>query len=320
MPNAAAEAKKAEGNAAFKAGDYRKAIEKYGEAIAIDPANHTYWSNRSASYAGLDMWEQSRDDAKQCVTVDKTFVKGYFRMATAQKNLNELEGARDTLNRGLAVEPRNADLKKNLKEIDELLRADKVAKLIGQAETALKLGDYGDAVKLCDSALRLDAGNSDVQRILRVAQPKFEAQEKARKSGLSRTEHLKEEGDDFYKRAQFEDAIKKYTQCIDALGDRHHALALKCFSNRSACYKQLSNFDGVIEDTSAVLEVEPGNVKALVRRAQAFEAIERYRYALQDVRTVLAMPPDQVGAANISLANGMQHRLNRVVQQLKQDS
>lgn len=33
---------------------------------------------------------------------------------------------------------------------------------------------------------------------------------------------------------------------------------------------------------------------------------------------MLAMPADQVGAANVTLANGMQHRLNRVVQQLKQ--
>lgn len=111
----AAFANHSEGNAFFKTGDYKNAITKYGEAIAIDPNNHTYWSNRSASYAGLEMWEQARDDAKQCITVDKSFVKGYFRMATAQKNLGELEGARDTLNRGLAVEPRNADLKKNLK-------------------------------------------------------------------------------------------------------------------------------------------------------------------------------------------------------------
>ena len=46
----------------------------------------------------------------------------------------------------------------------------------------------------------------------------------------------------------------------------------------------------------------------------------RYRFALQDVRAVLSMPPDQVGSANLSLANGMQHRLNRVVQQLKNSS
>lgn len=46
----------------------------------------------------------------------------------------------------------------------------------------------------------------------------------------------------------------------------------------------------------------------------------RYRFALQDVRTVLTMPQDKVGSANLSLANGMQHRLNRVVQQLKNAS
>lgn len=72
-----------------------------------------------------------------------------------------------------------------------------------------------------------------------------------------------------------QDAIVKYTECLDSLPDRRSELAIKCFSNRSACYKQLSNFDATVEDTTAVLEVEPENVKALVRRAQAFEAIER---------------------------------------------
>ncbi|CAM9644204.1 unnamed protein product, partial [Choristocarpus tenellus] len=117
-----------------------------------------------------------------------------------------------------------------------------------------------------------------------------------------------------------QDAIKAYTECLDNIPSKTSPLAIKCYSNRSACYKQLSNFDGTVQDTSAVLEAEPNNVKALMRRAQAFEAIERYRFALQDVRTVLHMPMDQVGAANFQLANGMQHRLNRVVQQLKNSS
>lgn len=34
------------GNKFFKAGDYRNAIAKYSDAIAADPTNHTYWSNR----------------------------------------------------------------------------------------------------------------------------------------------------------------------------------------------------------------------------------------------------------------------------------
>lgn len=72
-----------------------------------------------------------------------------------------------------------------------------------------------------------------------------------------------------------QDAIAKYSECLDSLPDKKSELAIKCFSNRSACYKQLSNFDATVEDTTSVLEVDPNNVKALVRRAQAFEAIER---------------------------------------------
>ncbi len=89
------------------------------------------------------------------------------------------------------------------------------------------------------------------------------------------------------------------------------------FEFGTACYKQISNFDGVISDCSAVLEVDPDNVKALIRRAQAFEGVERYRFALQDVKTVLQMPFSQVGKANFDLCNGMQYRLQRTVDQLK---
>lgn len=115
-------------------------------------------------------------------------------------------------------------------------------------------------------------------------------------------------------------AIDHYTKCIEGLkrrGEAQSDLAMKAHANRAACYKQISNFDGVIEDCTAVLEVDPENVKALVRRAQAFEGVERYRFALQDIKTVLTMPRDKVGKANVDMCNMMQHRLNRTVQQLK---
>lgn len=106
--------------------------------------------------------------------------------------------------RGLCVEPRNADLKKNLKEIDELIRGEKVSQFISQAEAQLKAGDYGAAMRAVDAGMRLDAGNSDLKAVLDRAKPKFEAAERSRRSGLSSTELLKEKGDDFYKKASFE--------------------------------------------------------------------------------------------------------------------
>jgi stress-induced-phosphoprotein 1 len=133
----------------------------------------------------------------------------------------------------------------------------------------------------------------------------------------------KERGDEAFKNANFEGAIEHYTKCLEGLqrrGESLSDLAMKAHSNRAACYKQISNFDGVIEDCTAVLEVDPENVKALVRRAQAFEGVERYRFALQDVKTVLNMPYAKVGKANVDMCNMMQHRLNRTVQQLKASS
>jgi hypothetical protein len=52
-----------------------------------------------------------------------------------------------------------------------------------------------------------------------------------------------------------------------------------------------------------------------MRRAQAFEACERYKSALQDVRQVLAYGLEACGKPTYDLANGMQHRLNRVIAQ-----
>ena len=57
-----------------------------------------------------------------------------------------------------------------------------------------------------------------------------------------------------------------------------------------------------------------------MRRAQAFEACERYKLALQDVRLVLSYGQEAVGKTTYDLANGMQHRLNRVITQLRLNS
>jgi stress-induced-phosphoprotein 1 len=148
--------------------------------------------------------------------------------------------------------------------------------------------------------------------------PKYEKMEKDRKSALSGPERIKEQGDSLFKNANFEGAIEQYTKAIDSIKDKGSDIALKCYGNRAACWKQLSNFDETIGDCSHVLEYRENDVKALIRRAQAFEACERYKFALQDARQVISLGMETTGKATFDLANGMQHRLNKVIQQLKQ--
>uniref|UniRef100_A0A7S1CX05 Uncharacterized protein n=1 Tax=Cyclophora tenuis TaxID=216820 RepID=A0A7S1CX05_CYCTE len=320
MPNPQAEAIKAEGNTFFKGGQYAKAIEKYVAATKIDPTVPAYWSNMAACHEKLQQFQEMEEAARQCIKADRAFVKGYFRLATAQKSLGQLAECIKTLESGLAVQSSNPDLKRMKKEIQEQQRHDQVKAYCAKAEEQMQNGDIAGAMKTLELASRLDAGNPSVEAMKKRVQPKFDQMERQRKSSLSATELYKEKGDEYYKAANFELAIEEYTKCLDNLqkeGKAESPLALKAYSNRAACYKQISNFDGTISDCTMVLEIEPENVKALIRRAQAFEGVERYRFALQDIKTVLSMPFAKVGKSNFDLCNGMQHRLNRTVQQLK---
>ena len=323
MPNAQAEALKAEGNAFFKGGKYAEAIAKYKEATALDASVPAYWSNMAACYEKLKDYENMAEAGRACIKADRSFVKGYFRLAVAQKALNQLEDCIKTLESGLAIQSSNADLKRMKKELIELQRGEQVAAYCTKASEELKNGDILAAYKTAELASRLDAGNPEIEKLMKVIKPKYDQMEAKRKASLSGPELHKEKGDDCYKNARFEDAVAEYTKCLTELeknGQAASALALKAYSNRAACYKQISNFDGTISDCTAVLEVDPDNVKALIRRAQAFEGVERYRFALQDVKTVLGMPFHKVGKANFDLCNGMQHRLQRTVNQLKKMS
>lgn len=238
-------------------------------------------------------------------------------LALALQNMGQIDLANEACKRGLGIDSTSADLKRMSRELEETLRLKKVDAAIALAESQTKAGDIYDAFKTVDGALRLDPTNSRLNGLMDKIRPQYERAEKTRVSTLNPSEKLKEEGDKKFKDAKFEDAIKSYTRCLDSIPDKSSELALKCYGNRAACFKQLSNFDGTIEDCTSVIEHKPDDVKALVRRAQAFEACERYKSAMQDVRQVLGFGPEVCGKASYDLANGMQHRLTRLIQQLK---
>jgi len=320
MPNSRADALKSQENQFFKSKQYASAVQKYIQATEIDPTQPSYWSNMAACYEKMGQYEDMAKASQDCIKANKSFVKGYFRLATAYKAMNDLPACIKALESGLAIQASNPDLKRMKKDVVELQRGENVAAMCRQAEEQMLSGDIPGAYKTLELASRQDAGNPDIERMMKKVKPRYEAMERKRKASLSATEIYKERGDEAYRQAKFEEAIELYTKCIDSLKKERKMeseLALKALSNRAACHKQISNFDAVIEDSTAVLEIDPENTKALIRRAQAFEAVERYRFALQDVKTVLTMPYEKVGKSNFDLCNGLQHRLNRTVTQLK---
>jgi len=199
MPHPKAEAFKAEGNKFFKDGQYSSAIAKYKEATAIDSTVPAYWSNMAACYEKLQEFDEMEEAARGCIKADKSFVKGYFRLATALKNKNDLEGCIKSLESGLAVDSSNADLKKMKRDLTELQRGETVAAYIRKCEEQMANGDIAAAHKTLELASRMDAGNPDIERMMSKVKPKYERMEAQRKANLSPDEMHKERGDEVFK-------------------------------------------------------------------------------------------------------------------------
>lgn len=209
----------------------------------------------------------------------------------------------------------------------------------GVALKALK--KYSEALATLRAGQRVDFNNRDLNKLISEIEPLQERVEQAKRAGMNQAELLKEKGNDAFKAAQFEKAIEVYGEAIEACDKQSSAIAIACYNNRAACYQQLSNFSGVIADCTHVIEVDPVNQKALLRRALAYEGLERYRLALQDIRALLAINPnidvrfavsalvyggwvtDDViflGYVFQQVANKAQHRLGECVRRLKENN
>ncbi|KAJ1889162.1 TOM (translocase of outer membrane) complex component, partial [Kickxella alabastrina] len=90
---------------------------------------------------------------------------------------------------------------------------------------------------------------------------------------------LKSRGNKFFQAKRYAKAIELYTQALRFDEDPVF------FSNRAACYAADNQHAKVIEDCTSALKHEPRYVKALMRRAQAYENTEMFRDALYDFTT-----------------------------------
>ncbi|XP_006029329.1 sperm-associated antigen 1 isoform X1 [Alligator sinensis] len=114
---------------------------------------------------------------------------------------------------------------------------------------------------------------------------------------------LKSEGNELFKNGQFGEAVLKYSEAIDNvinLGVQNPDDLSILYSNRAACYLKEGNCSDCIQDCNRALELQPFSLKPLLRRAMAYESMERYRQAYVDFKTVLQIDSG-IQAANDSV-------------------
>ncbi|KAL2108062.1 hypothetical protein VUR80DRAFT_4317 [Thermomyces stellatus] len=121
---ASADELKAQGNAAISAKNFDDAIDKFTQAIALQPDNHILYSNRSAAYASKKDWDNALSDAEKTTQMKPDWAKGWGRKGAALHGKGDLAGASEAYEAGLKVDPNNTQIKSGLESVKKAMEAE----------------------------------------------------------------------------------------------------------------------------------------------------------------------------------------------------
>ncbi len=90
-----------------------------------------------------------------------------------------------------------------------------------------------------------------------------------------RADYLKSRGNDFYRKNDYKEAIKCYTEGINVKSGMNYVDAA-LYLNRAACNLAVKNYRKCIDDCKECLERQQKNIKAFYRMGNAYFHIEKY--------------------------------------------
>ncbi|XP_077483448.1 mitochondrial import receptor subunit TOM70-like [Amblyomma americanum] len=97
---------------------------------------------------------------------------------------------------------------------------------------------------------------------------------------------FKNQGNKHFKEGKFDKAIECYTEAIAVCPQQNTNELATFYQNRAAAYENLKNYTEVITDCTKAIELNKIYIKALHRRAKAYEVVDELKKCLEDITAV----------------------------------
>lgn len=110
---------KDQGNELFKAKKYPQAIDYYTQAIEMDGTVASFYTNRAQAYIKSEGFGAALLDANMALSIDNTFVKAYYRRATARYCLGKPKEALKDYKAVAQARPNDKGAAKKAKEVEK---------------------------------------------------------------------------------------------------------------------------------------------------------------------------------------------------------
>ncbi|XP_071324290.1 sperm-associated antigen 1-like isoform X2 [Trachinotus anak] len=275
---------KNEGNLLFKNGQFADALEKYSLAIqgytdsGIDSPEDLciLYSNRAACYLKDGNSQDCIQDCTRALELQPFSLKPLLRRAMAYESLERYRKAYVDYKTVLQIDVSVQAAHDSVNRITRLL--------IEQdgPEWREKL----PAIPLVPLSAQQHRREEPPSAEVLQARAEKAARDAERKAEVRFTA-LKQEGNDFVKKGQYQDALGKYTECLKLKPEE-----CAIYTNRALCYLKLERFTEAKQDCDAALKLEPTNKKAFYRRALANKGLKDYLACSSDLQEVLHQDPN----------------------------
>lgn len=115
----------------------------------------------------------------------------------------------------------------------------------------------------------------EVKTLLSEIEKKIKEEERKAYIDPARAEEEKEKGNEFFKKGEYSNAIKHYTEAINRNPDDP-----KLYSNRAACYTKLAAFDLGLKDCEACTKLDDKFIKGWIRKGKILQGMQKPSQAL----------------------------------------
>ncbi|KAM9805264.1 sperm-associated antigen 1-like isoform 3-T3 [Syngnathus typhle] len=275
---------KNEGNLLFKNGQFGEALEKYSQAIqgyseeGIDSPDDLciLYSNRAACYLKDGNSQDCIQDCTQALELQPYSLKPLLRRAMAYESLERYRKAYVDYKTVLQIDVSVQAAHDSVNRITRLLIEE------DGADWREKLPDIPLVPLGAQQHRREEPPTSEVLQ----ARAEKAAKDAERKAEI-RFADMKQAGNEFVKRGQYQEALGKYSDCLKIKPEE-----CTIYTNRALCYLKLERFSEAKQDCDAALQLEPSNKKAFYRRAMANKGLKDYLACSTDLQEVLHRDPN----------------------------
>ena len=284
------EREKEEGNNFVKLKDFPNALDSYNRAISLNPSNAILYCNRSWIFYNEGDFARVIEDCTRSISLKDDYIRAYQRRGKAYLNMKQYSQALKDYTKVLEAEPDDPDTYSDFKFCNSILSKENKEK---KQESALKIAEKQESGPKITLVIPDHIFQDDSQM--------YDSLELVGNALQSSYVHLESAGN-YQKAGRYNEAIQESQQALDcvtsvlakSVGVIHKAKS-DIYMVIGSCYFKKQEFRLAIEYFTILQSLElsdlNGKVQALVHRGFAYEIMNNYEEACNDMSEILRIQP-----------------------------